>query len=267
MPGNTNPLFVPAEHNEKANTDVEARLRNDSGDTSPSPDVTSTKSENHAGTHSPTDHLTRRQFIYIFILDGLISGLVGAGLNTGIAYATYHNEAVVHLFALPNSLATDCASTLVSQFVITWFVQLYKVPFHIRKGMVEPIGFLREPKNKFLRWYFCLPDDQPQKLTGVMHWFWLVWGNFIRSLILLLPFFPIVFGASIGFLILAGTKVGNDWFFNVLWGPQIFKAVYGIVVGTTCTPLMSAYFIVRSGWVMKARGTSETQPVEDAPSQ
>jgi hypothetical protein len=80
----TNPLFTPGEHNEKVTTDIEARLQHDTGDT---PDLTIPKSEEWAFT-TPTDHLTRRQAVYIFILDGLVAGVLAAGINFGIAYGT-----------------------------------------------------------------------------------------------------------------------------------------------------------------------------------
>jgi hypothetical protein len=84
----TNPLFIPGEHDEKVTTDVEARLQPDSGDI---PDLTVPKCEEWA-FQNPTDHLTRRQAVYIFILDGLVAGVLAAGINFGIAYGNYVNS-------------------------------------------------------------------------------------------------------------------------------------------------------------------------------
>ncbi|KAI0483755.1 hypothetical protein F4859DRAFT_474000 [Xylaria cf. heliscus] len=256
MTWSTNPLFIPGEHNEKVDTDIGATLRQDSGDT---PDSTAPKSEEWA-FKAPTDHLTRRQAVYIFILDGLVAGVLAAGINFGIAYGTYHTQDAVRLFILPNALAADAGFTLLAQFIITWAVECFIVGFHLRKGLVPPIGFLREPKNRFTRWYFILDGKQPQELKGFKPWLGLFFSNAIRSLILLAAFFPVVFGASIGFLTLAGTRRGADWDFNVVWAPQVFKLIFGVAVGSTCTPLMAAFWIVRCGWIMKARACADGTP-------
>ncbi|KAI0876122.1 hypothetical protein GGS24DRAFT_253060 [Hypoxylon argillaceum] len=244
-----NPLFIPGEHNEKATPDIEARLQHDSGDT---PDLTTPKNEEWA-FKAPTDRLTRRQAVYIFVLDGIVAAVLGAGINFGIAYGTYHTQDAVRLFILPNALAADAGFTLLAQFIITWIVECFIVSFHLRKGLVPPIGFFREPKNRFMRWYFFLDHEQPQELRGFGPWVGLILGNAIRSLILLAAFFPVVFGASIGFLTLVGTRRGADWYFEVVWAPQVFKAIFGVAVGSTCTPLMAAFWLVRCGWVLKAK--------------
>ncbi|KAI1280260.1 hypothetical protein F5Y07DRAFT_338541 [Xylaria sp. FL0933] len=244
----TNPLFVPGEHNEKVTTDIEASIQNDSGDT---PDLTIPEGEKWA-FKTPTDHLTRRQAVYLFVLDGLVAAVLGAGINFGIAYGTYHTQDAVRLFVLPNALAADAGFTLLAQFIITWIVECFIVSFHLRKGLVPPIGFLREPKNKLVRWYFFLDHKQSQELKGFTPWLHLVYSNAIRSLILLAAFFPVVFGASIGFLTLVGTRRGPDWYFDVVWAPQVFKLIFGVAVGSTCTPLMAAFWLVRCGWILKA---------------
>ncbi|KAI1122472.1 hypothetical protein F5Y10DRAFT_253988 [Nemania abortiva] len=256
----TNPLFTPGEHGEDVTTDVEAQLQRSSGDT---PVPTVPESQEWA-FKAPTDHLTRRQAVYIFIIDGLVSGLLGGGINFGIAYSTYRMMDAVRLFALPNSLAADAGFTLLAQFIITWIIECFVVNYHLRKGLVPPIGFLREPKNRFMRWYFYLDHEQPQELKGFMPWLGLILSNTLRSLILLAAFFPVTFGASIGFLVLAGTRKGEDWYFDVVWAPQVFKLIFGIVVGSTCTPLMAAFWLVRSGWVLKTReGAGGIRSVEE----
>ncbi|KAI0185111.1 hypothetical protein EV127DRAFT_212540 [Xylaria flabelliformis] len=260
----TNPLFTAAESDEKKDaTDIEARLQNDSENTT---DLTTPKSDEWA-FKAPTDHLTRRQAVYLFVLDGIVSGLIGAGINFGIAYATYHTQDAVRLFVLPNALAADTGFTLLAQFIITWWAECFVVGWHLRTGVVPPIGFFREPKNRFMRWYFYLDDKQPQELRGFKPWLSLFFGNAIRSLILLAIFFPVVFGATIGFLTLVGTRRGAEWYYDVVFAPQIFKLIFGIVVGSICTPPMAAFFLVRCGWVMKAReGAGGMQSVEEISS-
>ncbi|KAI0449219.1 hypothetical protein F5B21DRAFT_61879 [Xylaria acuta] len=259
----TNPLFIPGDHNEKVTTDIEARLQRDGGDT---PDLTIPGCEEWA-FNTPTDHLTRRQAVYIFILDGLVAGVLAAGINFGIAYGTYHTQDAVRLFILPNALAADAGFTLLAQFIITWAVECFIVCFHLRKGLVPSIGFFREPKNRFMRWYFFLDGKQSQELRGFKPWLSLILANAIRSLILLTAFFPVVFGASVGFLTLVGTRRGADWYFDVVWAPQVFKLIFGVAVGSTCTPLMAAFWLVRCGWVLKAReGAGGTRSVEEISS-
>jgi hypothetical protein len=173
----------------------------------------------------------------------------------------------VRLFILPNALAADAGFTLLAQFIITWIVECFIVSFHLRKGLVPPIGFFREPKNRFMRWYFLLDHKQSQELRGVKLWLRLIFSNAIRSLILLAAFFPVVFGASIGFLTLAGTRRGADWYYGVVWAPQVFKLIFGVAVGSTCTPLMAAFWLVRCGWVLKARaGAAGVRSVEEIAS-
>ncbi|KAI3321343.1 hypothetical protein HD806DRAFT_524243 [Xylariaceae sp. AK1471] len=256
----TNPLFTPGEHNEKVTTDIEARLQVDNRDT-PGPTISKC---DEWGFKPPTDHLTRRQAVYIFILDGLVAGVLAAGINFGIAYGTYHTQDAVRLFILPNALAADAGFTLLAQFIITWIVECFIVSFHLRKGLVPPIGFIREPKNRFMRWYFFLDHEQSQEIRGFKPWLHLILSNAIRSLILLAAFFPVVFGASIGFLTLVGTRRGADWYYDVVWAPQVFKLIFGVAVGSTCTPLMASFWLVRCGWVLKARsGTDGGRSVEE----
>ncbi|KAI0096975.1 hypothetical protein GGR51DRAFT_488476 [Nemania sp. FL0031] len=249
MPWTTNPLFIPGGDDEKVTTGVEATLQHSSGDI---PDVAISKYEEWE-FKTPTDRLTRRQAVYIFVLDGLVAAILGAGINFGIAYGTYHTQDAVRLFILPNALAADAGFTLLAQFIITWVVECFIVNFHLRKGLVPPIGFFREPKNRFMRWYFFLDHKQSKELRGFKPWIGLILSNALRSLILLAVFFPVVFGASIGFLTLVGTRRGADWYFDVVWASQVFKLIFGVAVGSTCTPLMAAFWLVRCGWVLKAR--------------
>ncbi|KAJ8130868.1 hypothetical protein O1611_g2761 [Lasiodiplodia mahajangana] len=263
MPWTTNPLFTPGRQDEKVNTDAEAPLQHSSEGI---PDLTIPECEDWE-FKTPTDSLTSRQAVYIFVLDGLVAAVLGAGINFGIAYATYHTQDAVRLFILPNALAADAGFTLLAQFIITWVVECFIVNFHLRKGLVPPIGFFREPKNRFMRWYFFLDHKQSKELRGFKPWLELILSNALRSLILLVAFFPVVFGASIGFLTLVGTRRGADWYFDVVWAPQVFKLIFGVAVGSTCTPLMAAFWLVRCGWVLKATADAgATQSVEEITS-
>ncbi|KAI1110402.1 hypothetical protein F5Y14DRAFT_362191 [Nemania sp. NC0429] len=209
----------------------------------------------------PAEYLTKRLKLKIFVVDAMISAVIGAGTNFGIAYATYHNQAAgVHLFRFPNALAADCSFTLLAQFIITWLAEVFVVNNDLRRGWVDPIGFLREPKGKFLRWYFLLDreNQMPHQVKGRWNWVRFIWSQILRSIVLFLVFFPPTFGVSVGALSAVGTKTPyGDWNFPDTYTPQIYKLILGIVIGALSTPLMSLYTIVRVGWILKARKRAE----------
>ncbi|KAI1183422.1 hypothetical protein F5B17DRAFT_443440 [Nemania serpens] len=217
--------------------------------------------DNGANYREPADHLTTRLKVKIFVIDSLTSALLGSGINFGIAYATYNNQAAgVHLFSFPNALAADCSFTLLAQFIVTWLVEVFVVNNDLRRGWVEPIGFLREPKGKFWRWYFLLDreNQMPHQVKGWWNWVRFIWSHVLRSVMLFLVFFPPTFGVTIGALTAVGTKTPyGDWNFSDTYAPQIYKLILGVVIGGIGTPLMSLYTIVRVGWVLKASKRAE----------
>ncbi|KAI0531659.1 hypothetical protein GGR58DRAFT_223142 [Xylaria digitata] len=203
------------------------------------------------------EYLTTRLKVKLFVIDSLTSALLGGAINFGVAYATYNNQAAgVHLFSFPNALAADCSFTLLAQFIITWLVLVFIGNNDLRRGWVDPIGFVREPKGKFLRWYFLLDreNQMPHEVKGWLNWIRFVWSNVLRSLMLFLIFFPPTFGVSVGALSAVGTKTPyGDWNFPDTYAPQIYKLIFGLVIGSTATPLISLYTLLRVGWVLKAR--------------
>lgn len=78
----TNPLFTPDEHGTKTTTGIETQLQQDNKDTS---NLSVLDCEDWK-FKAPTDHFTRGQAIYVFILNGLVAAALGAGINFGIAY-------------------------------------------------------------------------------------------------------------------------------------------------------------------------------------
>ncbi|TGJ83503.1 hypothetical protein E0Z10_g5252 [Xylaria hypoxylon] len=241
---------TPQNKEEEINTDIQSQAQDDNG-----------VKNDGSNYRKPAEYLTTRLKVKIFIIDSLTSALIGAAINFGIAYATYNNQAAgVHLFSFPNALAADCSFTLLAQFIITWLVEVFVVNNDLRRGWVEPIGFLREPKGKFLRWYFLLDreNQMPHQVKGWWNWIRFIWSNVLRSVMLFLVFFPPAFGVSIGALTAVGTKTPDgDWNFPNTYAPQIYKLILGIVIGSTGTPLMSLYTIVRVGWVLKASKRSQ----------
>ncbi|GAW24803.1 hypothetical protein ANO14919_143970 [Xylariales sp. No.14919] len=227
------------------NTDVESQPQDDNG-----------AKDDGSNYRKPAEYLTTRLKVKIFLIDSLSSAVIGSGINFGVAYATYNNQAAgVHLFSFPNALAADCSFTLLAQFIITWLVEVFIVNNDLRKGWVEPIGFFREPTGKFLRWYFLLDreDQMPHQVKGWWKWIRFIWSNVLRSVMLFLVFFPPTFGVSIGALTAVGTKTPHgDWNFPNTYTPQIYKLLLGIVIGAIATPLISLYTMVRVGWILKA---------------
>ncbi|KAF2963148.1 hypothetical protein GQX73_g10432 [Xylaria multiplex] len=230
---------------EGISTDIESQPQDDNG-----------VKNDGSNYRKPAEHLTTRLKVKLFVIDSLTSAVLGGGINFGVAYATYNNQAAgVHLFSFPNALAADCSFTLLAQFVITWLVLVFIGNNDLRKGWVDPIGFVREPKGKFLRWYFLLDreNQMPHQVKGWLNWVRFVWSNVLRSLMLFLIFFPPTFGVSIGALSAVGTKTPyGDWNFPDTYAPQIYKLIFGLVIGSTATPLISLYTLLRVGWILKA---------------
>jgi len=107
----------------------------------------------------PTPKFTHHQLFYIFILDGLGAALLSGGINFAVAYAMYTTSSQsvpITLWQLPNTLAGDAAVTIVLQNVITWLVELVLVNRDLASGGVAPIGFVRQPGWKPLRWFLFL---------------------------------------------------------------------------------------------------------------
>ncbi|KAJ8126643.1 hypothetical protein O1611_g6994 [Lasiodiplodia mahajangana] len=240
MPWATNPIFESPNPTEKVVTDVEAAQSSGRTDGSasgcPSPDP---KDEDELKIRPPTDHFTLHQIFYIFILDGIVSALFAGGINFAIAYALYHDrgtdESPIRLFQFPNTLAGDTAVTIFVQFLTTWIIEAILVNYDLRKGGVQPIGFIPEPRSKYLRWFMFLDrHEQTHEVSSLKHWLRFLFSQAIRSLIVAAIVFPFVFGACIGFLTLVGTRRSDnwDWYYSPTWAPEIFKLVQGAVTWT-----------------------------------
>ncbi|KAI0152754.1 hypothetical protein GGR57DRAFT_170546 [Xylariaceae sp. FL1272] len=249
----------PAEVHSKeegTNTDIESQAQdgNNSIRATNSPESPLTK--DGSNYRKPAETLTTRLKVKIFVVDSLTSAILAGAINFGIAYGTYHDQpAGVHLFSFPNALAADCSFTLLAQFIVTFLVEVFIVNNDLRRGWVDSIGFLPEPKGKFLRWYFLLDreNQMPHQVKGWWKWVRFVWSHVLRSIFMFLVFFPPAFGVSVGALTAVGAKTDDgDWNFPNTYTPQIYKLILGVVIGSIGTPLMSLYTIVRVGWVLKA---------------
>lgn len=174
-----------------------------------------------------------------------------------MAAALYHgrgsNASPIRLFKFPNTLAGDTAVTTFIQFLTTWVAESILVNYDLRKGGVQPIGFIPEPRWKYVRWYMFLDRrEQTHEVSSFKHWLRFLYSQVIRSLILAVLFFPFIFGASLGFLTLVGRHRHNDWdwYYDATWAPELFKLVQGALLGLLFTPVMVMFWMTRCGWAL-----------------
>ncbi|KAI1772181.1 hypothetical protein F4818DRAFT_426582 [Hypoxylon cercidicola] len=175
-----------------------------------------------------------------------------ADLATGM-YA--HQDPIrkpIRLFMLDETLAGDAGVTILVQCIITWYIELLLVNWDLRKGAVRPIGFIPEPSNRLIRWFMFLDRPvQTHKVGSFSHWFWFLLSQLVRSVIISALWFPFIWGPSIGFLTIHGTWRDNDWYFDRVWTPQIFKLLQGGILGLLSTPPMVIFWLTRCGWAIK----------------
>ncbi|GAP88439.1 putative glycoside hydrolase family 43 protein [Rosellinia necatrix] len=271
MPWATNPLFEPKQRAQNLATDVEAApgdgghhgetgTGSGSGSASPEP-----KDNDQLKFRPPSDHFTPHQIFYIFVLDGIVSAIFAGGINFAIAYALYHDKGTrqspIRLFQFPNTLAGDTAVTIFIQFLTTWIIEAILVNYDLKKGGVQPIGFIPEPRWKYVRWFMFLDrHEQTDEVRSINHWLRFLFSQIIRSLVLAVIFFPFIFGVSVGILTIVGKHNNSDWdwYYSATWAPEIFKLVQGAVLGLLFTPPMVMFWLARCGWALQSReGTVE----------
>ena len=189
----------------------------------------------------------------------------------------------VRLWQFPYTLAGDGALSIPIQCMITWWLELWLVNRDLRRGNVEPIGFIPEPKHRVLRWFMFLDrHNQDSEIGSRKHWFQFAVSQFTRALLVSLVSFVLMWGPSVAILTLfslnkptpcpcAGLAVpyqcliaqelmriaspmcSNDWCYRKKWTPQIFKTVKGSMLGLLTTPLFVMFWLVRCGWALKSK--------------
>ncbi|KAI1170082.1 hypothetical protein F4777DRAFT_592213 [Nemania sp. FL0916] len=273
MPWATNPIFDPGNNTEKAAANVEAgpagaRQHDGGHDGSVSGSATpELKNSDDLKFRQPSDRFTPHQIFYIFILDGIVSAIVAGGINFAIAYALYHNrgteQSPIRLFQFPNTLAGDTVVTIFIQFLTTWVIESVLVNWDLRNGAVQPIGFIPEPRWRAVRWFMFLDrHEQTHEVSSIKHWLRFLLSQVIRSLVLAVVFFPLIFGASVGFLTIFGTRHDQDWdwYYSAKWAPEIFKLVQGALLGLLFTPLMVMFWLTRCGWALRTKEEQSAEP-------
>lgn len=160
----------------------------------------------------------------------------------------------IRLFELPNTLAGDCAVTIIVQCIITWLIELILVNRDLRNGhrRLQPIGFIPEPKNRFVRWFMFLDRTKElSKPNTLAHWAFFLYSQVLRGFLTAIPSFCLLWGPSVGILTAVGTKRGGDWYFEAKWAPQVFKLLLGGTLGLITTPLFAMFWLVCCGWALK----------------
>jgi hypothetical protein len=156
----------------------------------------------------------------------------------------------IRLFQLPNTLAGDCAVTIIVQSLITWFIEYFLVNRDIRVGGVQPIGFLPQPTEPFVRRVFFLDQHTSDATPGPpKHWpAWIIEQAF-RAFATAVVGFLIFWGPCVGILMAFGTKSGGDWLYEKTWVPQVFKLILGGLLSLVQTPVYACFWLAREGWV------------------
>ncbi|KAF7560151.1 hypothetical protein G7046_g3997 [Stylonectria norvegica] len=206
----------------------------------------------------PSTCLTGHQKFYVFGLDGVGGMAISGGVNFAIAYVMYTTQDTdknpIRLFQLPNTLAGDAAVTTIIQCILTWFVEMALVRHDLRHRSVQPMGFIAKPSNRWLRWFCFLPLDEAETRTelprvSVM----MLLQQALRGFILAVVGFVLLWPLGVGILTVFGDHVDGDYVYSDRWTPQVFKLVFGGLLGLITTPVMATFWLVRAGWEVKPR--------------
>lgn len=74
----------------------------------------------------------------------------------------------IRLWQFPNTLAGDTAVTIIVQCLMTWMIEMFIVNRDLRKGNIQPIGFITEPSSterlsRWIRWFMLLDQSKQQR--------------------------------------------------------------------------------------------------------
>jgi len=224
-----------------------------------------------SGPRDPTQRLSTHQLLYIFVINGLGGLIISGGINFAVAYGMYaRTTEPIWLFQLPTTLLGDAGVTTIIQSIITWLITVLMVNGDLRSGGVAPIGFVKVPENRFVRWFMFLNSDN-SSISATMStegesrkqgWqsvlvsrISFIRDQALRGFIFSIPFFLVRVGPTVGILISHGTRSGGDWVYPQTWTPQIFKLLYGGILGLFMSPLYVLFWTIRCGWAVQ-RGDS-----------
>lgn len=162
----------------------------------------------------------------------------------------------IRLFQFPNTLAGDTAVTIIIQCIVTWLLEMIIVNNDLRRGKVQPIGFITEPPaggstwSRAVRWYMLLdlPKTLRNRRGSPWRQFLYIVAQAVRAFMVSVVCFALMFGPCIGILTAVGVKDGGDWLYASRWAPEVFKLVLGGVVALVTTPFFAMFWIVKCGW-------------------
>lgn len=217
--------------------------------------------------------------VYLFLIEGMYSSCVSAGIEFAIAYGMYSTrKGHITLWAFPHTLSGDCALSLFIQVVITWYLEEFTVGFDDYKNRTCLLPFDKWFYEKYVKgnrfWYWYLEIDfgmlrhnksASEKLTYGKYlkrqvinypdrkfsFNFLEWAirKLIRSILLAIPIFLVVWPVTMGIMAGTGTKIGSyDYYFNRYPYPQLMKFVFSFVVAFISTPLTIISIILRNNY-------------------
>lgn len=167
----------------------------------------------------------------------------------------------VRLFELPNTLVGDFAVTVIMQTIITWLVEMLVVNRDLRKGNIQPIGFITEPgvnldatsrsrMTRAIRWFLLLDlsKQQRKRKQSIRRKFLYLFAQVVRAFAVSVVLFAILVGPSVGILLAIGVKDGGDWDYASRWVPEAFKGILGGVLALMTSPFFALFWMTKCGW-------------------
>lgn len=239
---------------------------------------------------APSATLTLHQSLYIIGSHGIGAMIISGGINFALAYgelllpprdfipgtallilapedsrpdvnafylAMYTtNDLPIRLFELPNTLIGDTGVTVIIQTIMTWVLEMIIVKRDLRKGNIQPIGFVSQPPKtnkpwwRMVRWFMQVEEFEgpPRGQKNIRRRLLGALGHAARAFVVAVICFCILFGPAVGALIAVGEKHGGDWDYTPKWTPEIFKLVLGSVLALMTSPIFAMIWMVKCGW-------------------
>ncbi|KAG6002424.1 hypothetical protein E4U21_003098 [Claviceps maximensis] len=233
----------------------------------PKEDVESAADAPEKNVVRPSAKFNSRHVIYLLCRDAIPGMVASAAINMAISYVMYveaNLKSTVFLFALPKTLAGDAAATIIIHCLATWFLKFHLVHHDLRRGLVQPIDLVDDaPFADEVCWFiFLSPSPEgggaTYELVQMNSFKWIA-RHVIRALSLTLMVFLTFWPLSLVPLMMVGRRDGNDYMYNRMWIPQIFKTILGGVLGFMTAPVLSMLWLMRYGWVARYSRIKDAQ--------
>ncbi|CAI4472248.1 CIH_HP2_G0022100.mRNA.1.CDS.1 [Saccharomyces cerevisiae] len=108
-------------------------------------------------------------------------------------------------------------------------------------------GIIPKGKEATLKGFLTsqfIHDSTQSKFMNFIEWFV---QKFIRSMILAIAMFIVIWPVTMGILAGIGHKVGShDYYFNDYPLPQVMKLIYAVVIAFVCTPVAIIVIVLRN---------------------